>query len=286
MHGLTCLLIPEDNPFWTDKEEAIPADGAGGKLAVKGAQMNVRVCPLDGEARLFPIGQPFKHGRDKWQTGLKYDQDAYSSYLGFCLTGENGDDPGAGRTGYSLDGDKWYFRESAKYISSSEDHLVSSYVLKIDPSYEIITHTLVGNNGEVYVFRHNYPEPIYLYKGGYSICSHNRENIKTTKTAESITTETEDYFSTISSVSSVEGELETKYLQPGEGWAHTHLFGDNGVFPYWESSSPVPANVPVIIYANGTWKREPFTPDIKVINNPGELRIRFEGKWYRIEVNY
>ena len=74
-------------PFWTAVEEPIPADGAGGKFAVPGAQFTIRISPIDGEGRLFPVGQPFAMDRKRWQTGAKYDQHGYSSYLGFCVLG-------------------------------------------------------------------------------------------------------------------------------------------------------------------------------------------------------
>ena len=44
MHGLCCLLLPENHPFWTAKEEPMPADIAGGKVAVEGVFPQRKPC--------------------------------------------------------------------------------------------------------------------------------------------------------------------------------------------------------------------------------------------------
>ena len=168
-HGLACLLIPEKDPFWTAIEEPMPADSAGGIIALNGAEFTIRVSPVDGEARLFPVGQPFAHGREKWQTGVKYDQYAYSSFLGFCISGEGGQDIGAGRSGYSFEGDNWHFRERSERVMVSNRHLIDRYSMGRNKLYDIITHTIIGNDGELHIFWHDYPEPVYLYLGGYGI---------------------------------------------------------------------------------------------------------------------
>ncbi len=122
--GLACLLIPETDPFWTDTELPLPADRGGGRLALPGAQMVVRVNPRDGEARLFPVGQPFGI-EGHWQRGIKYGQHAYSSDLGWCALGEGGEDLGAGRTGYSLNGKSWTFRTRPVARQIAADHVAS-----------------------------------------------------------------------------------------------------------------------------------------------------------------
>jgi hypothetical protein len=204
--GLACLLIPATDPFWTAVEAPMPADGAGGKVALPGPQFTIRVSPVDGEARMFPVGQPWGKDRDMWQAGAKYDQQAYSSFLGFCVQGEGGADIGAGRSGYYYDGKTWFYRERAKPILVSPNHLVSQYTLKQNKSAdstalenrdEMVTHTLIGNDGEVHVFWHNYPDPIYLYLGGYGISVQNGNTLEELETKEGILIHGGDYFSVI-----------------------------------------------------------------------------------------
>lgn len=285
-HGLACLLIPEGDPFWTAIEESIPADGAGGKIALPGAQFAIRVNPLDGEARLFPVGQPFSHGRERWQGGIKYDQYAYSSYLGFCVNGERGADIGAGRSGYSFDGITWNFRERAEPILVSNSHLISRYAFGQNNLYEITTHTIIGNEGEVHIFWHNYPDPVYLYIGGYGISVKTGEELTVQKQYNNIVINTGEFFSVLRSVNSPAGIFEKEFLTDHDGWKNTHLFGGEGAFPFWRSINPVPSLNPVIIYVNGCRNRKPVPSTIRLIESPGLDRIQFEGEWYDIKVPY
>jgi hypothetical protein len=285
-HGLACLLIPEGDPFWTAVEEPIPADGAGGKIALPGAQFVIRISPLDGEARLFPVGQPFAHGREKWQTGVKYDQYAYSSFLGFCVNGEHAEDIGAGRSGYSVDGVTWHFRERAEPILVSNSHLISRYALEQNNLYGITTNTIIGNDGEIHIFWHDFPEPIYLYMGGYGISVKAGEELTVQKEHNNIVINTGKYFSVLSSVNSPTGLFEKEFLTDHAGWNHTHLFGGEGAFPFWRSNNPVPPLTPVVIYINGTRNRKSVPAIIRIIESPGLDRIQFEGQWYDIKVPY
>ena len=159
MHGLCCLLLPENHLFWKVKEEPMPADIAGGKVAVEGAQFSLNVSPVDGDARLYPAGQPFD--RTIWQSPVKYNQHAYSATIGFCLTGEGGEDIGAGRTGYSYDGKQWMYRLRSRTLFIKPDHIASIYHLQSigkedrTPEFqkdELITHTLIGNDGKFTYF--------------------------------------------------------------------------------------------------------------------------------------
>lgn len=283
-HGLACLLIPKEDPFWNAIEESIPADGPGGKIAITGAQFTIRVSPLDGEARLFPVGQPFTHEREKWQTGIKYDQYSYSSYLGFCTSGEGGHEIGAGRSGYSFDGINWNYRERAEPITVSESHLKSKYTLKKNTLYEITDHTLVGNDGEVHVFWHDYPEPIYLYMGGYGINVEPDQKPIIQKQDDNIIINTGKYFSVLRSIDSTACLFNSELVSPRDGWKCSHLFGGKGSFPYWISKNPVPPLVPVVLYLNGTRDRRPVYETIRLIKSPGLVRIQFEGKWFDIKV--
>jgi hypothetical protein len=291
--GLACLLIPENDLFWTATESPIPADGIGGKLAVAGAQFTIRVSSIDGDARMYPVGQPFSWDRDNWQSGEKYDQHAYSSNLGFCVTGEGTGDIGAGRTGYSYDGQKWYYRERAKPILIEMDHVVSSYTLKPKdekvktPDYnrdEMMTHTLVGNDGEVHIFWHNYPDPIYLHLGGYGIAVPLDEKNSDEHSENGLLVKSPTYYSLMTAINTPKGEFTSQLLEPKAGWIYTHLFDAKGAFPKWRSTNPVPPFTPVVIYVNATKGRSPQSSQIKSKSNNGRLDIQFEGKSFDIKI--
>ena len=291
LHGLAFLLIPEDHPFWTAREEAMPADVAGGKTTVTGAGMALRVSPVDGDARMYPVGQPID--RTVWQTPVKYCQHAYSSTLGFCVTGEGGDDNGAGRTGYSYDGNQWLYRYHPQPLLIEPDHIASIYKLKTakdtdqTPDFrrdELITHTLIGNDGELHVFWHNYPDPLYLSLGGYGISIPKAGDMKTTENNGGVLITGGDYYSILQPVDAPAGKTAAILLQPREGWVDTHLFGGLGAYPSWQSDAGVPPHTPVVVYVNGTKKRIPTQGLIKVENHSGRLRILFEGKEYDIKV--
>jgi hypothetical protein len=294
-HGLACLLIPETDPFWTSVEEPIPADLAGGTMAVHGAQFSLRVNDIDGEARMFPAGQPWAQSREKWQSTAKYDQHAYSSYLGFCVLGEGGGQLGAGRSGYSYDGVNWFYRERAKAIRVSDDHLVSTYTLHpkkndreiiVENRDEIITHTLVGNDGEIHVFWHNYPDPIYLYLGGYGLSMPESNDLAEKKMNNFIHIDGGEYCSVVQAIQAADGKFESEVLIPRDGWKHTHLFGGIGAFPFWRSNEPVPPNLPQVFYVNGAKIRNVDPVDAKIQTNQGILNIQFEGNSYSIQIPY
>lgn len=291
MHGLACLLLPENHPFWTTKEEPIPADRGGGKIAVEGAQFALNVRAVDGDARMYPVGQPFD--RTMWQSPIKYNQHAYSSILGFCLTGEGGDDIGAGRTGYSYDGKSWLYRFRSRTLFVKPDHVASIYHLQSTnkedrtPEFqkdELITHTLIGNDGEVHVFWHNNPDPLYLSIGGYGISVPAKSNLKEVKKENSIVIQGGDYYSMIQAVYAPSGVVGSSLLVPRSGWEHTHLFGGQGAFCSWRSVSGVPPHTPVVVYVNGSKERPLSEVEVKVVEMPGGLIINFEGKEFQIKV--
>jgi len=182
--GLICLAIPEDHPFWTAKEEPMPADGSGGRIALPGAQMVLKVSPVDGEVRNYILGEPVGH-EGMWQRGIKYFQHSYSSYLGWCALGEGGPDLGAGRTGISYNGTDWHFRTNPRPIKVDPFHSISEWdfmFLDIEPRFEdfgsIITHTLIGENGELHIFWHTSARPAYLWIGGYGISVPHGESLQ------------------------------------------------------------------------------------------------------------
>jgi hypothetical protein len=292
--GLVILMIPEADPFWTAREEPMPADGAGGRVALPGAQMMVRVSPIDGEARLYPVGQPFSHW-GRWQRGIKYCQLAYSSFLGWCATGEGGPDLGAGRTGVSLDGRTWRFRERPRMIEVADDHLFSRETLDVtdearekagwDDSGELSVHTLVGDDGEVHVFWHDCPRPLYLYLGGYGISVPHGASMERSETRDQITIAGGGNHSVVHVVQGPDpGRLDAELLEPRPGWLHSHNFGGRGAFPHWESAAPVPSNRPVVVYVNGTRARAPVVPAITVRTEGDTMRVTFEGRRFEVRV--
>ncbi|HUU28815.1 MAG TPA: DUF2264 domain-containing protein [archaeon] len=295
VQGMICLAVPENDPFWTEKEKPMPADEAGGRVPLPAAGMLIRVSPLDGEARLFPVGQTFSHWGN-WQRGIKYCQHAYSSYLGWCAAGEGGPDLGAGRTGYSFDGKSWRYRERPRALQVDPEHLISADDLVVpdlegaDTTWydfgEIITHTLVGNSGEVHVFWHTSGRPTYLYLGGYGISvPHGGELKKETREGCLVIHGGENH-SIIKVLEAPPGNLESELLEPRPGWQHSHNFGGKGAFPHWQSSSPVKSNTPVVIYVDGIRDRMPVDPLISLHRDMGNLEITFEGQTHLVRVPY
>ena len=293
--GLICLAVPPDNPFWTEVEKPMPADGAGGRVALPAAQLAIRVSPIDGEARLYPVGQPFTHWGN-WQRGIKYCQHAYSSYLGWCALGEGGPDLGAGRTGYSFNGKVWNFRERPRMIQVDTEHLVSIEEMKQLPSPEkpedmddygeVTTHTLIGTSGEVHVFWHNSPRPAWLYLGGYGIMVPMGGSLKKESREACLVIHGGENHSIIKVLQAPEGALESELLEPRPGWMYSHNFDGKGAFPHWQSSAPVPANKPVVFYVDGTRGRLPLDPDISILCEKGLMRITFEGITRCVKVPY
>jgi hypothetical protein len=292
MQGMSCLLIPDTDPFWTAKEEPVPADGNGGKLAIKGAQFAIRINPVDGDVRLFPAGQPFYKKAYMGQVGSKYDQHAYSSTIGFCTAGEGSDDLGAGRSGYSFDGKIWFYRDRVRALQVDSDHLVSKYSMKqgdddATPDYqldEITTHTLIGNDGEIHVIWHSYPDPVFLYMGGYGISTSGQVQIVPDLITNGNLIGNSNFYSMIQVLNSVEGQIKTETLIPREGWSASHLFGGTGAWPYWKSTKAILPGKPVVFFVNATRGRKPFIPEVNVLTKPDKLSIRFEGKWYDISI--
>jgi len=80
--------------------------------------------------------------------------------------------------------------------------------------------------------------------------------------------------------------LAAEVVEPRPGWLYSHSFGGKGAFPHWQSSVPVPANTPVIVYVNGTRDRKPRPPKLAVEQEGGTLVVILEGRPYRIRVPY
>ncbi|MEA2064570.1 MAG: DUF2264 domain-containing protein [Gemmatimonadota bacterium] len=290
--GLICLAIPEDHPFWTAREEPMPADGSGGRIALPGAQMMLKVSPLDGEVRNYILGEPFEH-EGMWQRGIKYFQHSYSSYLGWCALGEGGPDLGAGRTGISYNGTDWHFRTNPRPIKVDPFHSISEWDFKfldIEPRFEdfgsVITHTLIGENGELHIFWHTSARPAYLWLGGYGISVPYGESPKENREENLIGLQAGRYRTVIKKVTGPRGRFESKLLEPRPGYTHSHLFGGKGVFPYWHSSKPVPPNTAVVVYVNGTRDRDLHFSEISVKKHRELLQVVFEGIDYEIKIPF
>jgi uncharacterized protein DUF2264 len=290
--GMVCLAIPENDPFWTEPESPMPADGAGGRLALPGAEMVLKVSPTDGEARNYILGEPVGHV-GQWQRGIKYFQHAYSSYLGWSALGDRGPDLGAGRTGVSHDGSQWTYRTNPRPIKVDPYHCVSLYDFVLDtPESEledfgqVITHTLIGDSGELHLFWHNSARPLYLWLGGYGISVPHGGRLDTIKSAGRLQIGSSRYNSAIRILNAPAGELKHELLEPRPGWDHSHLFGGKGAFPYWTSSSPVPPNTVVAAFVAGTRDRDILEPDIHLRQYPGKVEVFFEGVDYSIDVPY
>ena len=291
--GMICLAIPEDNPFWREVEKPMPADGAGGRLALPGAEMVLRVSPVDGEAKAYIMGEPVGHV-GQWQRGIKYFQHSYSSYLGWCALGDRGPDLGAGRTGVSHDGKSWFYRTNPRPIKVDPFHCISTYDFflktperELEDFGQVTTHTLIGENGEVHIFWHNSARPLYLWLGGYGISvPHGEQAARYTHGTDLLSIHADRYHSAIRMLQAPAGELKVEQLEPREGWSHAHLFGGKGAFPFWVSGSAVPPNSVVVAYVAGARDRVPAVPQIGLQRGPGLLRVTLEGVTYQIEIPY
>lgn len=291
--GLIALMIPENDPFWTSVEEPMPADGgATTRVAMQGPSIVTRVR-ADGEARLYPVRQPFSRAHQHWQRGVKYQQHAYSSELGWCALGE-GTDLGAGRTGISLNGTDWTFRDHARVLSIDDSHVSSAwgfdvnltYQPAIDDRYELVTHTLIGQHGELHVFWHQSPQPVYLHLAGYGIASPSVEAVNSEQSdgGRRIDVRTPGYATVLRILDAPRGKLTNEVLEPREGWRFAHLFDRIGSYPVWRSDEPVPANVPVIAYVDGARAGKLREPEIELQRVPGALIVILDGEHHVVDL--
>lgn len=290
--AFSCLLVPESHPFWTAREEPIPADGVGGRRAVPGAQCSIRVSPVDGECRLYPAGQPFTHPRTYWEIGSKYDQHAYSSQIGFCLLGEGAPDIGQGRTGCSQDGVTWFYRQRARALRIDDSHLVSAYYLDLPEVAhlpvlsrpEMFTHTLVGLEGEVHVVWHTHPEPLWLHLGGYGIQVSPAVDPFVHLLPEKLVIEGDATLSSLEVLQAPEGHLEAVVLSPRPGWPSSHLFGGRGAFPQWRSRAPVRPREPLAFFVHAVAGRRPLSSRATVTREGPSIVVELEGQSHAIRL--
>lgn len=293
MEGLCVLLLPEDHPFWTAVEEPGPADCRPGRKVVRGGNFVLSARP-DGDARCYFAGQTFD--RTYWQAGAKYQQDAYSADLGFCLAGGDSEPTGQGQSGYKVDGRDWMYHWRSTALLLEEDHIAGRYPMVPDynmardkgtPEFEcehVYSHILLGDRGEVHVLWHDYPTPVRLRLGGYGIQVPFDTTPSESRDGGMIILSSGDYRSVSQQLYGPAGTLSCRFLQPGEGWKNTHLFGGLGAWPQWESKEGVPPFTPVVIYEDGSAHGSVIKPAVSVTGTPDGLRIVFEGKTFDIRI--
>ncbi|MFW6153933.1 MAG: DUF2264 domain-containing protein [Planctomycetota bacterium] len=253
--GLMALLLPADHPFWTDREQAIPADTPGVKrCAVRGAQMVLKADGDRGEARAIVAGESFLH-RNVWQAGTKFYRHAFSSSLGCALAGEGGAELSAGRTGLSADAARWAYRTWPRVIALDARrarHEWDAWTNLEGLTGTVVTETLILDRGEIHVFWHTAPEPRYLRLGGDAIQLAHEENdpVETTTDGASIVRSAgmESILQPLTDRPS--GTAAVERLRPREGFQHAHLFGGWSAWPVWTSDAPVAAGVKVAIYVD------------------------------------
>lgn len=292
MHGLAPIILPADHPFWTSVEEPAPADGEGGRVALKGPSCVLNVRQSDGDARIYFAGQTFH--RDYWQCPIKYMQHSYSARIGFPLVGDDGEDIGAGRTGYSYDGETWMYRWRTRTLMLESDHIASYYPLQsLDyrtstvsdfERDDMFTHTLIGKSGEVHIFWHNYPTPLRLSIGGYAVCRPFDGTTTTSRIAGGLQANTPEFASAVSQIYGPAGSVRCIELQPREGWTNTHLFGGIGVYPQWESDGWIGPHTPVVVFVEAVKGDRIAVPEIAVRQTPTGISVIFEGKPYEINI--
>ena len=279
--GFIQLLLPEDHPFWTSPEKAMPADNTDGTHVVTGSQMVFRTNSERGESRMYPIGSP-RHNNLSWQTGVKYFQHAYSTDLGWAALGEQGPELSAGRSGVSTDGKNWVYRTQPAPIYITERHNADYWMADLgDKGYaRIVTQTLIGKKGAVHAVYHTYPEPLYMRAAGFGIAvpHGDKPSQKTAPDGKNMRVNSKKFESVLSMLSAPDGKLETVHVSPREGWNHSHLFGGTGAWPQWTSSKKVPPRTLVIFYADGAREEKIELPEFEVFKDRLE-----EGLWVRFE---
>jgi hypothetical protein len=189
-----------------------------------------------------------------------------------------------------VDGTQWSYRERPRPIRVDANHLVSTCDLEAalggKEFGELITHTLIGKNGEVHIFWHNCAKPLYLHIGGYGISVPHGQELKQTPAKDRLLISGGENHSVIEVLRAPAGELRVDILEPRQGFGHSHLFGGKGAFPYWRSSAPVPPNVPIVVYVDGSRGQAPAVPQISVQMEKGEPSVELDGTHFALRFPY
>ena len=278
--GLVFLAIPPDNSFWTEQEKPLPVDNGSGIKVLRGAQMVIKWNAATGSSRVYKIGDPFDH-RGRYQRAAKYFGHAYSSDLGFIVTGEGGPELVANSSAASSDGLSWSFRDNPRPLKISDFENVSAYPLKesvTDTQGEVITHTFIGRHGEIHVLYHTADKPLYLSLGGYGIQVRHGEKAQALPDKNSLTVSAGRNHSRIIVLGGIEGKLEMRTVEPRPEFEHSHLFGGSSAFPVWTASQPVPRCTPIVLYVNGARGKLPEEEAYAQLPVENQVELQFEGK--------
>ncbi|HUT58750.1 MAG TPA: DUF2264 domain-containing protein [Phycisphaerae bacterium] len=263
--GLVALALPAEHPFWTAPERPIAADEAGvRRCCIRGARMILKADGNRGEARALVVGEPFLHRR-VWQAGSKYYQHAYSSALGYALTGEGGPELAAGRTGLSADGRTWAYRTWPRARAIDERRAVSEWdgwpaLEGLTGSVVTVSHLL--DRGEVHVFWHTADEPRYLTVGGWAVQLAHGEAPIVESAGGRLVVASEAMWSVMEVLElyGAAGELTAEEVRPREGFRHSHLFGGWAAYPRWISSAPLPPGAKIAVFVDAARKADASEP--------------------------
>lgn len=140
--------------------------------------------------------------------------------------------------------------------------------------------------GEVHVFWHTSPKPLFLYLGGYGINLPRSEALQREAHQNQLMLKGGNNYSIIRTLQVPTGDLVADLLEPRPGWLHSHLYGGRGAFPYWHSRAPVPPNLPVVLHVDAARERPPFEPIFSILQNQEVLQITLEGKVHQVRVPY
>jgi len=226
-----------------------------------------------GEARALVAGEPFFHRR-VWQAGSKYYQHAYSSSLGFALTGEGGPQLAAGRTGLSADGKTWAYRTWPRVLALDECGARSEWDAAVEGlTGSVVTESRLLDRGEVHVFWHTATAPRYLCLGGWALQVPGGQSLRTETGPQRVTLLSETMWSTLEvlALGEVEGEIIVEEVRPRAGFRQAHLLGGWAAYPWWRSRQPVAPGQAVAIFVDAACRGEARQPA------QAPRRVRIEG---------
>ena len=279
--GLAILAIPAEDPFWSAKEKPLPVEINSGVEILRSPKMVLKRNAESGECRLFKAGSQFDH-YDKLQRNAKYFGHAYSSALGFIVTGEGGPKLVANASAVSSDGKNWSFRDNPTALDFNENEVVSRYDIKEEiagcDGY-VITNTYIGKSGEVHVVYHTADKPLYIRVGGYGVQVPHGDKSVSSSDKNSILVSSTTMSSTIKVLGGVEGTLQVETVEPRPEFEDAHLFGGSSAFPYWSSNKPVPRCQAIVLYVNGARGTLP-TEQVKVAvtDDNEQIDLEFNGR--------
>ena len=286
--GLVPLTLPPDHPFWTAEEQPIPADSPGVKrLAVPGARMTLKVDGDRGEALMITADEPFLH-RSVWQAGTKYFQHAYSSSLGYALTGDLGPELAAGRTGISRDGHEWALRTWPRVVRLDPWSARSewdAWAALEGLTGTVVTETAILDRGQIHVFWHTADEPRWLTIGGYAVRVEHGARAMMDVRHDGLDVSSDEMWSVMQSLSGGPGRFSMEEVRPRPGFSHAHLFGGWAAFPQWTTCEPVAPGAKVAVFVDAARRREapePHVPEFVIADGTGGKTVEVDGRVIRL----